>query len=301
MSRDATVRAYGGQAVLGGVMMRGASTWAVAVRKPDGRIVTMSEDVPAWGARWRRVPVARGVVGLVESLRLGSKAIGWSAEQAEIGGAAASRAEAGPPGIVDRVITVVMAAFLLAFFFVLPGVAAGWLPGSSSAGGLSVLEGVIRIGLLVGYIGVLGLVPDFRTLYEYHGAEHKAVTALEAGAELTPESVNRFTTRHPRCGTTFLLVVMVVAVAVHPLVGRPALPVLIASRVALIPVVAGLSYEVIKWASARIDRPWVARLMAPGLALQRLTTRQPSAEQVEVALVALRLVLDADEAVPDAA
>ena len=299
MGTDATIRAYGGQAVLGGVMMRGASSWAVAVRKPDGTIVTTTGAVPAWGERWRRVPIARGVVGLVESLRLGAKAIEWSTTQAEIGGSAA--VEAGPPGVLDRVFTVVGVAVLLGFFFVLPGVVAGRLPGSGSGLGLSLIEGAIRIALLLGYISALALVPDFRRLYEYHGAEHKAVTALEAGAELTPASIDRFTTRHPRCGTTFLLVVMVVAVLVHPLVGHPALPLLVLSRLALVPVVAGLSYEVIKWAAARMDRPWVARAMAPGLALQRLTTRPPSLAQAEVALAALRLVLDADAALPDAA
>ncbi|HEV7886366.1 MAG TPA: DUF1385 domain-containing protein [Acidimicrobiales bacterium] len=293
MGNEATIRAYGGQAVLGGVLMRGASTWAVAVRKPDGAIATTTGTVPVWGARWRKVPVVRGVIGLVESLRLGAKAIEWSAGQAEIGGPAA--VASGPPGIVERAFTWIGVAVVLAFFFVVPGVAAGRLPGSGSGMGLSLIEGVIRISLLIGYIAALGLVPDLRRLYEYHGAEHKAITALEAGADLTPESVNRFTTRHPRCGTTFLLVVMVVAVAVHPLVGRPALPVLILSRLALVPVVAGLSYEVIKWAAARIERPWVARLMAPGLALQRLTTRPPSLPQVEVALAALQLVLAADD------
>src|SRR5581483_5007896 len=152
------------------------------------------------------------------------------------------------------------------------------------------------------YIGLLGLVPDLRRVYEYHGAEHKAVTALEAGADLTPESVQRFTTRHPRCGTTFLLVVMVVAVAVHTLVGHPGFVLLVVSRLALIPVVAGISYELMKAAAAHVDLPWVARVLAPGLALQRLTTREPTPEQVEVAIVALTAVLDADSAaLPDAA
>jgi uncharacterized protein YqhQ len=310
VSNEATVAAYGGQAVLNGVMMRGASTWAVAVRAPDGRIVTTSGSVPGAAARFARVPVVRGVVGLVESLRLGAKAVQWSAVQSEVGGPGADPADpAGPDGadadaqsgLVDRLFTVVGVAAVLALFVVVPGVAAGLLPGSHSGVGFSLIEGVIRIALLIGYISALGLVPDLRRVYEYHGAEHKAVTALEAGAPLTPESVNRFSTRHPRCGTTFLLVVMVVGVIVLPLAGRPALPLLIASRLVLIPVIAGLSYEVIKWAAARIDRPVVRRIMAPGLALQRLTTRPPTAEQVEVALAALQLVLEADEGLPDAA
>lgn len=291
MASESTIRAYGGQAVLGGVMMRGASTYAVAVRKPDGRIVTTTGRVPAKLPRLRTVPVVRGVIGLVESIRLGSKAIEWSANEAEVGGE-----QLGPPTLFERVLTIVGVGALLALFFVVPGLVAHALPGTGSGLGLSLVEGAIRIAILLGYIGGLGLVPELRRVYEYHGAEHKAVTALEAGAPLTAESADRFTTRHPRCGTTFLLVVMVVAVLVHPLVGRPALPLLIASRLVLVPVVAGLSYEIIKWAAAHFEHPLVARAMAPGLALQRLTTRPPSLAQLEVALAALHLVIDADEA-----
>lgn len=299
MGNEATIRSYGGQAVLGGVMMRGASTYAVAVRKPDGRIVTTTGPAPSGAPRLRTAPVVRGVIGLVESIRLGSKAIEWSANQAEVGGE-----ELGPPTLFERVLTIAGLVVLLGFFFVVPGLAAGVIPGSDTSLGLSLIEGAIRITLLIGYIGGLGLVPELRRVYEYHGAEHKAVSALEAGAPLTPADADRFTTRHPRCGTTFLLVVMVVAVAVHPLVGRPALPVLIASRLILIPVIAGLSYEVIKWAAAHIDHPVVARIMAPGLALQRLTTRNPTLDQLEVALTALHLVVEADaagKATPEAA
>jgi uncharacterized protein YqhQ len=298
VGRETTLRAYGGQAVFGGVLMRGASTWAVAVRTPSGEIVSKTGPVPTWGTRWRSVPVVRGVIGLVESIRLGVKAMEWAAEQSELGG---PEVAASKPGFIERAFTVVGVVLMLALFFVVPGVLAGWLPGSGGGFGLSAIEGVIRIAMMIGYIAALGLVPDLRRVYEYHGAEHKSITALEAGAELTPSVVNTFTTRHPRCGTTFLLVVMVVSVAVHPLVGRPALPLLITSRLLLVPVVAGLSYEVIRWAAARIDRPWVARMMAPGLSLQRLTTREPSAEQVEVAIAALVMVLDADAAMPDAA
>ncbi|MDQ1436757.1 MAG: hypothetical protein QOK43_386 [Acidimicrobiaceae bacterium] len=284
--------------MFGGVLMRGASTWAVAVRKPSGEIVTTTGSVASGGRGWRRLPVVRGVVALVDSLRLGAKAMEWAARQSELGGAEVAESK---PRLAERAFMVVGVAAVLSLFFLMPGLVAGRLPGSHGGVGFSLIEGVIRIGLLVGYIGGLGLVPDLRRVYEYHGAEHKSITALEAGAPLTPASVNRFTTRHPRCGTTFLLVVMVVSVLIHPLIGRPALAVLVVSRLALVPVVAGLSYEVIKWAAAHIDRPWVARMLAPGLALQRLTTREPSAAQVEVALVALGLVLDADAAADAAA
>jgi uncharacterized protein YqhQ len=305
MARDATVKAYGGQAILGGVMMRGAATWAAAVRRSDGTIATTGGTVPTWSGRWGRVPVVRGVVALVDSLRLGAKAMEWSAEASELGGPVEhDERDDGPERsrLPERILTIVGVALVLALFFVVPGLVAKAIPGVSTGFRLSLVEGVIRITLLVGYIGLLGLVPDLRRVYEYHGAEHKAVTALEAGADLTPESVQRFTTRHPRCGTTFLLVVMVVAVAAHTLVGRPGFAVLVLSRLALIPVVAGVSYELMKAAAAHVDRPWVARLLAPGLALQRLTTREPSPEQVEVAIVALTAVLDADSAaLPNAA
>jgi uncharacterized protein YqhQ len=289
MANEPTIRAYGGQAVIGGVMMRGATTWAVAVRRPSGEIVIDSHPVPTWSAPWLRVPVVRGLATLVESFTLGMKALDWAGRQAE-----PDDEPAGEAGFLERAVTAAALVVGLALFIVLPAVVARSLPGVNSGLRLSVVEGVLRIGLLMGYMSAIGRVPEIRRVYEYHGAEHKAVTALESGAELTPESVQRFTTRHPRCGTTFLLVVMVVAIVVHAFIGRPALPMLIASRVLLVPLVAGLSYELIRAATRHLDQGWVMAAMAPGLALQRLTTREPTTEQLEVSLAALHTVLAAD-------
>lgn len=294
MANEQTIRAYGGQAVIGGVMMRGATTWAVAVRRPSGDIVIESHPVPTWSQRWLAVPVVRGVVTLVESMQLGMKALDWAARQADPDSDPANAEPSAPAGWFEKLVTVIALAIGLGLFLVLPAVVARSLPGVDSGLRLSVVEGALRIALLIGYMAGIGRIAEIRRVYEYHGAEHKAVTALESGAELTPESVQRFTTRHPRCGTTFLLVVMVVAIVVHVFVGRPALPLLVASRVLLLPVVAGLSYELIRAATRHLDRPWVMRAMAPGLALQTLTTREPSVAQLEVSLAALHAVLAAD-------
>ena len=293
MANESTIRAYGGQAVLGGVMMRGATTWAVAVRRPTGEIALHQDLVPGWGKRWSGIPVVRGLVSLAESLTLGGRALDWAGRQHEAGdgGDDTAPTRSGP---VDTLITIVAVVLAVGLFVAVPAVVARATPGVTGGVRLSVVEGVLRIGLLVAYVSGIGRVPEIERLYQYHGAEHKAVTALEAGAELTPASVGRFSTRHPRCGTTFLLVVMVVAVVVHAFLGRPSWPSLIASRLLLVPVVAGVSFELIRWAARHVDRPWVARALAPGLALQRLTTREPSAEQVEVALAALHAVVAAD-------
>jgi uncharacterized protein YqhQ len=178
-------------------------------------------------------------------------------------------------------------------FLVLPMLGAR---GASSLLGLSglafhMLEGLLSLGLFLGYITLIGRIPDIRRVFEYHGAEHKAIAAYERGVEVTPTSAQRYTTEHVRCGTNFLLTVFVIAIVVYSVVGRPALPYLIASRILLVPVIAGLAYEVIRFAAGHMDRRWVRALMVPGLALQRLTTREPSDDQVEVAIAALRAVL----------
>jgi uncharacterized protein YqhQ len=153
----------------------------------------------------------------------------------------------------------------------------------------NIVEGLIRVGLLIAYIGAIGLLPDIRRVFMYHGAEHKAINAFEAGAPLDPPAVLPFTTRHPRCGTNFLLIVGVVSIVVFALLGRPeSWFVLLGSRLLLVPVIAGIAYEFIRWGATRIDQPLVARAMGPGLALQALSTREPDASQVEVSTHALR-------------
>jgi uncharacterized protein YqhQ len=286
----AQARYVGGQAVVEGVMMRGVDRWAVAVRLPDGTIDVSVHDAPRWGERWSRVPLVRGVVALAESLTLGLRALSWSAaRQADEEGVEISR------GQLTATVAVAVALFS-GLFIVLPAVA------SKGAGDLlpnrvafNVFEGFLRLGLFLGYIALIGRMADVRRVFEYHGAEHKAIAAFERGVPLTPAAAQRFTTEHVRCGTNFLLLVMVLAILTHTVVGRPGWAVLVASRLLLVPVVAGLAYEVIRFAACRMDRPVVRALMRPGLALQRMTTREPSLDQLEVAIASLRAVLTDDQ------
>ena len=283
-------RYMGGQAVVEGVMMRGARTWAVAVRDPDGHIEVATHDVPNWSERWVKVPVVRGVMALAESLGLGFKALGWSAE----------RQVPEDERISSRAMGWTMAIALIFFtavFILLPSLVNR---GASDALGVSgfayhLLEGAIRLAIFIGYLVLIAQLKDIKRVFEYHGAEHKAIAAYENGAELTPESAQRFSTEHVRCGTNFLLTVMLVTIVVYAFVGRPSLPWMIVSRIVLIPVIAGLSYEVIRFAAKHMDKRWVRALMRPGLALQRLTTRQPSLDQLEVAIASLRAAMTAEQ------
>lgn len=294
-------RYVGGQAVIEGVMMRGETAWAVAVRRPDGEIEVRLDEAPTWSQRWSRFPLVRGVVALGESLSLGMRALTWSAaksveeesEDGEDGG------DGGPQELSRGALVGTMAFALVVFsglFIVLPAVVSKLA--SRRLGGrvqFNVFEGAFRMALFLGYIYLVGRMADVRRVFEYHGAEHKAIAAYENGVPLTPESAQRFTTQHVRCGTNFLLLVMLLSIASHTVVGRPGWVVLIASRVLLIPVIAGLSFELIRAAAAHMDRPFVRRLMAPGLALQRMTTRQPDLDQLEVAIASLRAVLTAEQ------
>jgi uncharacterized protein YqhQ len=275
----------GGQAVMDGVMMRGESVWAVAVRREDGGIELRTGDAPHWAERYGNIPLVRGVVNLVESLSLGMRALTWSAD------VNAPEDEQLSKGSV--IVSLGMAlVFFVGVFLLLPMLGAR---GASSLLGLSgaafhLLEGLFSLGLFLGYITLIGRIPDINRVFQYHGAEHKAIAAYERGVELTPESAQQFTTEHVRCGTNFLLTVFVIAIVVYSMVGRPALPILVLSRVLLIPVIAGLAYEVIRFAAGHMDKRWVRTLMVPGLALQRLTTREPSLDQLEVAIASLRAV-----------
>lgn len=307
--------------------MRGRNGWAVAVRHPSGHIVVREQRLTSvvYRSRWGRWPLLRGVLALWETLSLGMRSLVFSANVAVAAEAAAQKAQsngqatdgpAGSPTAVEQEAGelpqgVMWGSVLLAFplaigvFFVLPVLAAGlidrFLVGLPYEKVLSnLVEGVIRIGLLVGYMAAIGLVPDVRRVFEYHGAEHKAIHALEQGAPLTPESVLRFSRIHPRCGTTFVLVVMVLYVLIFSLLGKPLLVERIVSRVVLIPVLAALGYELIRWAARHYQNPLVRVIMAPGLSLQLLTTREPDAAQAEVAITALERVLVADGALPAA-
>ena len=286
----------GGQAVLEGVMMRTPSSWSVAVRRPDGGVSCISNQVtsPASRRRWLRLPVVRGVVALGESLAIGFRALAISASVAA--------AEEGDDGEVSAELTrgQLLFAFAMAIGFtvivfkVSPALLTDLLPIHSTLV-FVLVEGVIRVSLLVGYLALISLIPDLRRVFQYHAAEHKAINAYEDGAELTPERVQTYSKIHLRCGTAFLLWVMVIAIFVFALVGRPALPWLIASRILLLPVIAGLAYELIRFGSKHPDNSIIRGLLSPGLWLQSLTTREPTLDQVEVSINALKDVLAAEE------
>jgi uncharacterized protein YqhQ len=285
--------AIGGQAVLEGVMMRGPRIWAVAVRKPDGEIAHVSKPIDPLQARhWSlKLPVIRGVVALGESLTIGFRALAVSANYA------AQDAAEGDEEPLEIGRWALAFAFLVAIGFTVmmfkvgPALLADTLPISN--GNLFVLvEGLIRVGVFVGYLIILSLIPSLRRVFEYHAAEHKAINAYEAGEELTPEVAQRYSLIHPRCGTAFLLWVMVVGVFVYALLGRPVWWWLILSRILLLPVIAGVAYELIRFAGKHADNRILMALLAPGLWLQRLTTRQPTLDQLEVSIRALREVLE---------
>jgi uncharacterized protein YqhQ len=279
----------GGQAVMEGVMMRGASTWAVSVRTPEGEIRTEVAGAPEWAKRWVKVPLVRGVATLAESMALGVRALTWSADQR------LAPEERLSKGAMGGTLTFA-AVFFASVFIVLPALGARGL-GRLLEGGFAfnVFEGTVRMAMFLGYIALIGRMPDIRRVFMYHGAEHKAIAAYERDVEMTPESAQQFSTAHVRCGTNFLLTVMVVTILVHAVFGRPGWGVLIASRILLIPVVAGVSYEIIRFAARNMHRRWVATAMWPGLALQRMTTREPSLDQLEVAIASLKAVLSTAE------
>jgi uncharacterized protein YqhQ len=296
----ASATTYGGQAVLEGVMMRGPSCWAVAVRTQDGSIAEVVRDVTSPMQRHRlwRLPVIRGVIALGEALAIGFRALAISANYAA--------REEGDDGEVKTEITrgqiifsfAIAIGFALMLFKVGPALVTSWLPVEDTAW-FVIVEGVIRVGVFIAYVALIGLIPDLKRVFQYHGAEHKAINALEAGADLTPPTVQKFSLIHPRCGTAFLLWVMVIGIFVFALVGRPVWYWLIASRVLLLPVIAGLAYELIRFAGKHQSNRALMVLLAPGLWLQRLTTREPTLEQVEVSIRALQEVRRREEAEPE--
>ena len=284
----------GGQAVLEGVMMRGPSNWAVAVRKPDGQIVHVNQPIKSPMARHRiwRLPVIRGVIALGESLAIGFRALAISANYAAQDENADDAEEVQTELSRGALIFAFAVAigFAVMLFKVTPALITNWLP-IHRTGAFVIVEGLIRVTLFVAYLTVISFLPDLRRVFQYHGAEHKAINAYEAGEELEPRTVQRFSLIHPRCGTAFLLWVMVIAVFVFALFGRPAWYWLIATRILLLPVIAGLAYELIRFAGKHASNRVVMTILAPGLWLQRLTTREPTLEQLEVSIRALREVL----------
>ncbi len=289
----------GGQAVLEGVIMRGVSTWAVAVRQPDETVSVQSFPLVSVLKRHRvlRLPVIRGAVALFESLGIGFKALGISAN-AQLG-----EDEEEISGTAWTGTIVVALALSIGLFFLLPAALTN-LSGAGEDNGVVfvIVEKLIRISIFLGYLWLVSRMKDLQRVFQYHGAEHKTISCYEAGLPLTPENAQRFSRLHPRCGTSFLLIVMIVAIFVFAPLGSPSWPVLIASRIIGIPLVAGLAFEAIKWFGRNRSRRWARVLMWPGMQLQRLTTREPDLAQLAVAITALEAVLavesvtDVDEA-----
>ena len=283
----------GGQAVLEGVMMRGPSNWAVAVRKPNGQIAGVCRPIESVMKRhwFFRLPVVRGVVALGESLAIGFRALSISANYAAADDNELAEAEEQELSRAALIFAFLIAiGFAISVFKVGPALLADLLPISSGTW-FVLVEGVIRVTVFVLYLFLISLLPDLRRVFQYHAAEHKAINAYEAGEELEPERVQRFSLIHPRCGTAFLLWVMVIAIFVFAFFGRPAWYWLIVTRILLLPVIAGLAYELIRFAGKHTDNRVVMTLLAPGLWLQRLTTREPTLDQLEVSIRALREVL----------
>jgi uncharacterized protein YqhQ len=283
----------GGQAVLEGVMMRGPAHWSLAVRKPDGEIAEVNRPITSLMARhwFFRLPVVRGVIALGESLAIGFRALAISANYA-------AQQEGDEDGEVSTELTrgqlilafAVAIVFALLLFKVTPALLTNWLP-IEHTGAFVVVEGLIRVTIFVLYLAVISLLPDLRRVFQYHAAEHKVINAYEAGEELVPARVQRFSLIHPRCGTAFLLWVMVIAIFVFAFFGRPVWYWLIASRILLLPLIAGIAYELIRFAGRHTENRVLMTLLAPGLWLQRLTTREPTLDQIEVSIRALREVL----------
>jgi uncharacterized protein YqhQ len=288
----------GGQAVLEGVMMRGPGNWAVAVRTPSGTIAQVSRPIHSAMARHRllRLPIVRGVMALGESLAIGFRALAISANYAAQDENAEEGAEVETELSRGALIFAFAVAigFAIALFKVTPGLITEALP-IKSGGWFVIVEGLIRVTLFVAYLALISLLPDLRRVFQYHAAEHKAINAYEAGEDLTPETVQRYSLIHPRCGTAFLLWVMVLAVFVFAFFGRPTWYWLIAERILLLPVIAGLAYELIRFAGKHQGNRVLMTILAPGLWLQRLTTREPSLDQLEVSIRALREVLQLEE------
>lgn len=287
--RDAPV---GGQAVLEGVMMRGVSTWAVAVRNPEGQIELSSEPLVPWAKRHRlwRLPVLRGVVALGESLKVGFRALAISANAQMEEDEQGEKEEIG--GFVWGATIVLSMALAIGLFFVVPvGLTSLIKDRLGSPLLFWLIEGLLRTGIFIGYIAAISKLPDLRRVFEYHGAEHKTISCYEAEDELVPARAKLYSRLHPRCGTSFLLIVMVLAIFVFAPIGLPAWYWLLASRILGIPLIAGLSYEVIKWAGKNRRKRWVRAVMWPGLMLQNLTTREPDEAQLAVAIASLDKVL----------
>jgi len=279
---------YGGQAVLEGVMIRGPRHMAVAVRAPDGQIVRRGEALTGvYTGAARRVPIVRGMIVLYETLALGVRALTWSSQVAT----GRDTEEVSKTQLfLSLALTLV---FVAAIFFAGPVLLTSWISRVTGSGYAEVAaEGVLRLAMLVAYIWLIGRMKEIRRVFEYHGAEHRAIHAYEHGRELTPATVREYPNAHPRCGTAFLLTVMVISLVLFVLLGTPPIWLRLVERIVLIPLVASLAYEILRLGQRFGERGIFALLYRPNLWLQSLTTRDPDDEQIEVAIAALRYVIE---------
>ena len=282
---------YGGQAVIEGVMMRGQKAFAIAMRGPDGNIVVHKEDLAAvYRSRITKIPFLRGIILLWDALGLGMRALTVSANTQT----GEDEKLEGPALYLTLGVSL---AIGIGIFFLFPagvgGLAEhylGWSPWLNN-----LLEGVLRLALLVGYIWAIGFMPDVKRLFGYHGAEHKTINAYEAGAELTPESVAKYPLAHARCGTAFLLTLVLISILVFTFLGPLPMFWRLASRVLLIPVIAGIAVEYIRWTANHLDSPIVQFMIKPNLALQSLTTREPDRSMLEVAIESFKTMRNAEQ------
>lgn len=278
----------GGQAVIEGVMMRGPKSTAIAVRKDNGEIVLKKDENHSISERYKflKLPILRGVVSLIEMMIIGIQTLSYSATMA-------GYEEEETLTTKDIAIALASAVvFAVVLFIILPTVAVKFISANIKTPFLlSLAEGFLRIAIFVAYVAVISLMKDIRRVFEYHGAEHKVVHCYEHGEDLTPENAKKYSTVHPRCGTSFIMIVMIVSILLFSILGWPGIIARIVSRILLLPVVAGISYELIQLAG-RSSSPFLKILNTPGMWLQKLTTREPDDSQLEVAIAALKAVID---------
>ncbi|MCD6599884.1 MAG: DUF1385 domain-containing protein [Dehalococcoidia bacterium] len=286
---------YGGQAVIEGVMMRGERNFAVSVRCPDGKLETIKQPLSSlYKGHLRETPLLRGVVVLIETLVLGTQTLLQSAQIASAEVEGDGQGEEIPPLALAGIIAASL-VFGIALFFIIPLVITRYFDiYINSDIGSNIIEGFVRIGFFVAYLKLIGFIPDIRRVFAYHGAEHKVVNAYEAGRPLEISAIKSYSTAHPRCGTSFIFVVLIIAILVFSLVGRPQLWVTILSRIILLPVIAGIGYEITRFMSNHSRSALARVLLSPGLALQSMTTREPDDSQLEAAISSLNEVIKAD-------
>jgi uncharacterized protein YqhQ len=281
---------YGGQAVIEGVMMRGKTTLATATRRPNGEVGIDSHTLSTlYTGVWRKTPLVRGIIALIESLTLGIQTLMYSAN------VALEEENVELSGWKMWGIILAAMAFSVGVFFLVPLLIANPLKPHVSIFVFNLIEGVVRIILFIAYLKIVSLMKDIQRVFAYHGAEHKAINTYEAGDPLEVEYARKHSTANPRCGTSFLFAVLIIAILVFSVVGKQNLGWLIASRVLLLPVIAALGYEFIYYTSRHCGNPIMKALLTPGMWLQKLTTREPDDKQLEVALAALKNVLQAEQ------